>query len=550
MKAWKTMMILLIWVMTCTSISIPALAETAQADLSSLYKDRDVDSSWTNEDAAVIDLSTLRDSVLTITKKGDYVLSGTWNGQVVIEAPEDDKVRLILNGVTITCPEGPAIYEKQSDKLIITLAEGTQNTLTDGAAITDGEDSIGAALYAEDDLSINGSGVLVAHGTSKHGIQSKADLIIAGGQIFVDAVTDAIRGRNSVLVLNGMISIVSQGDGIVSTREDKEGKGWIIIAGGMLTIQTGSGAGEQTTLSMQGNRGSWGRNIPVSPTSTLSQKAVKAATDLTVLDGTLTFDCADDGLHAVNVTVSGGTFLIRSGDDGMHADNEMIVNDGIIDIAQCYEGIEGKNVTINGGDIRIVASDDGVNAAGGNDASGFGGRGGDRFSGGDSGNMLVINGGALSVTAGNDGLDSNGSIQMNGGNIGIWTATTQGDGAIDFNASGTITGGTLIIVSTNGVMRDTASMTGQAAMTISVSTQTAGTEIKLLDSNGNILGSFTPESAYDTIVVSSDCLQEGAFCTILCGDMQVYSGAMSNNLSSSGTSNGFGGGTKNNRRGW
>lgn len=539
MKGKMMLALLLILVMMTGTLPFNALAEGENMEIASLYKTRDIDASWSADEAEIIDLSALKDSVLTITQKGDYVLSGVFTGQVVVDAPEEDKVRLILNGVRITSPQGPAIYEKQADKLIITLAEGTTNTLTDGAAITDGDDTIGAALYAEDDLSINGSGALVAHGTAKHGIQSKADLIIAGGSMAVDAVSDGVRGRNSVLLLDGSLSIISQGDGIVSTRDDEEGKGWVIIAGGDLLVQTGDGAGTQTISSNSGSRGGRGKTTVVSSADSTSRKAVKAATDLTVAGGSLTLDCADDGLHAVNVTVSGGNLSIRSGDDGLHADKEMTVNGGVIDIAQCYEGIEGMNVTISGGDIRIVASDDGINAAGGNDSSGFGGRGGDRFSGTGSGSLLTVSGGHVCVTAGGDGLDANGSISITGGTTGIFAATTQGDGAIDFNASGTITGGTLIIASTGGVMRNTASLTGQAGMSLSVGSQAAGTEITLLDGSGRVLGAFAPESSYDTVVISSDQLQAGAACTVLCGGSRLYSGAMENNLSASGSS-GFG----------
>ena len=39
----------------------------------------------------------------------------------------EDKMRLILNGVSITSHQAPAIYENQADKLIVTLAEGTEN---------------------------------------------------------------------------------------------------------------------------------------------------------------------------------------------------------------------------------------------------------------------------------------------------------------------------------------------------------------------------------------------------------------------------------------
>ena len=169
----------MIAILTClcliaSTFSLTAAAE-GNADLTSLYKVKDTDDTWNNAEAEVIDLTALDSTEFVITKKGDYVLSGVWGGQVIIQTGLEDKVRLILNGVRITSPEGPAIYEKQGDKLIVTLAEGTENILTDGAAITDGDDTIAAALYAENDLSINGNGSLVVHGTEKHGIQSKAD---------------------------------------------------------------------------------------------------------------------------------------------------------------------------------------------------------------------------------------------------------------------------------------------------------------------------------------------------------------------------------------
>ena len=543
--------LLLILMMMTWTLSMPALAEGEEPDISSLYKSRDTDDAWSAAEAECIDLSSLEGSVLTITQQGDYVLSGAFAGQVVIEAPEEDKVRLILSGARITSPQGPAIYEKQADKLIITLAEGTDNALTDGEALTDGDDTIGAALYAEDDLSINGSGTLTAHGTVKHGIQSKADLIIAGGGITVDAVSDGVRGRNSVLILGGSLNIAAQGDGVVSTREDEEGKGWVVIAGGEIVIRTGDGAGTPAAVSSPGGRGGWEKSEPAPSESSTSRKAVKAASDLTVLGGSLTLDCADDGLHAVNVTVAGGSLSIRSGDDGLHADEDMTIRDGVIDIAQCYEGIEGMNVTIDGGDIRIVASDDGINAAGGNDNSGLGGRGGDRFSGGDSGSRMTISGGSLRVTAGGDGLDCNGSLSITGGNIGVFAVTTQGDGAIDFNTTGTITGGTLIIASTGGVMRNTASLTGQTVMSLSVGSQAAGTEITLLDGSGHVLGSFVPESSYDTVSVSSDQLPSGAACAVRCGGEELFSGAMENSPGTgAGTGEGgFGAGGKGGKRG-
>ena len=554
-KVRKTLSLFLALMMLYAAPFLPAAAAET-VDVTTLYKARDAEAAWSEEEARSIDLNTVENKTVRITEEGDYVLSGTLNGQVLIEAPEDAKVRLILNGVSIVSPEGPAIYEQQADKLIITLAEGTENSLTDGSPVTDEDDTIGAALYAEDDLSINGQGTLTVNGTQKHGIQSKADLIIAGGAITVTAVTDGVRGRNSVLVLDGTLGITCGGDGITATRTDAEGKGWIVLAGGTIRIQTGDGAGEvQASSKGRGGFGGWGGrddwgDFSGSADSAVSQKAVKAATSLTVLGGSYTLDCADDGLHAESVTVEGGAFSIRSGDDAMHADQALTVSAGTIDITQSYEGLEAQNVTIAGGIIRIVSSDDGINASGGADGSGFGGRGrkGNDSASGSAG-MLSISGGRIEGTAGGDGLDSNGSIQISGGVIGVWAATTTGEGAIDFNGSGTVSGGTLIVASTGGVMQDTAGLSGQTIMAFSAS-GSAGETIVLRDQDGTELGSFTPGQAFDTMMISSAQMAEGDLCTVTAGDKTLYSGQVTNSLSGAEGGNGFGNGRNNRRKGW
>ncbi len=522
--------------------ALPAVAEES-IDLMSLYKIRDTDAAWSAANAIAVDLNSVTGNNVTLTAAGDYVLSGSYSGQVVVEAPEDAKVRLILNGVSIVSPEGPAIYEKQANKLIVTLAENTRNTLTDGPAVADGDDTIGAALYAEDDLSVNGSGALTVTGTAKHGIQSKADLILAGGDITVTAVTDGIRGRNSVLLLDGRISVTAGGDGLAATRTDKESKGWVVLAGGALSVTTGSGAGTPRASAnsrggMRGGCGGWnGTAGTASADSGVSQKAVKAATDLTVLGGNYTFDCADDGLHGVNVTVNGGSFTIRTGDDGMHADSELTVNGGVIRIDQCYEGLEGANVTVNGGEVRVIASDDGINASGGGDSSGFGGRGGDRF-GGSSG-MLTIAGGQVEVTAGGDGLDSNGSLTISGGVVGVCCATTQGEGAIDFNGSGTFTGGTILLASNGGYM--TSGMSGVTLIAIPMAgSGAAGDEITLATAEGTV--SFTPQSGFTSLAVAGNGTAQGQSVTVTVGGRQAFSGAVTADMAVSGNMSGFGGG--------
>lgn len=308
MKARKLISILVI--LTMLLCGGTAAGETGSLDVTTLYKTRDTDDNWSAVDAESVDLNTLTEPEWIISAKGNYVLSGSYNGRILINIPEEDKVRLILKGVNITSAEGPAIYEKQADKLIITLAADTENTLTDGTPLKDDDDTVGAALYAEDDLSINGTGILTVNGTQKHGIQSKADLIIANGSITVNAVKDGIRGRNSILILDGTLDITAGGDGITATRKDSDGKGWIVLAGGQVTVKTGNGAAN-----------------PGKDKET-SRKGIKAAADLTVLGGEYRLDCEEDGLRGANITIYDGQFDIRAGDDGMHTDGCLVINSG------------------------------------------------------------------------------------------------------------------------------------------------------------------------------------------------------------------------------
>ena len=547
-RLWKKTLALILALTLMTLSGVTGTLADAGLDVTELYKKKDADGDWDTAGAVTITLGSGGAAVsdpsaaqadgdtLRITAAGDYVISGEWTGSIVIEAGTGDTVRLMLNGLTVTAAQGPAIYEKTADKLVVTLAEGSVNSLTAGTPVTDGDDTVGAALYAEDDLSINGAGALTAVSAEGHGIQSKADLIIAGGTLSVTAEKDGIRGRNSVLILDGAISVTAQGDGVTSTRSDKEGKGWIVIAGGELRVVTGSGAGETAAVSrnggMRGGWGSWGAQTASGASDGVSRKGVKAETDLTILGGTLILDTEDDGLHADSILVSGGGLSIASGDDAAHADTSLTVSGGSVLVSQCFEGLEAGSVTISGGEVHITASDDGINTAGGSDASdtGWG-----SFAGreGDDGSMLTISGGTVWVSAGCDAIDSNGSFSMTGGTVFLYAATTAGDGAVDFNGQGSLTGGTLVITSTGGVMQDAAAMSGLPKMSVSAGGR-AGSAITVLDGSGRTLASFTAASAYDTILIASDGLNTGDQVTIQADGSNLYSGEMTGSVSTGG----------------
>ena len=98
---------------------------------------------------------------VTISKAGSYTLSGDLQGCVVVDVGKNDKVDLILQNLTVTAADGPALWVRQADKVTITLAEGTASTLTDGSVYTDQTDEEpNAALFCDADLTIQGTGAL------------------------------------------------------------------------------------------------------------------------------------------------------------------------------------------------------------------------------------------------------------------------------------------------------------------------------------------------------------------------------------------------------
>ena len=331
-------------------LSLPFSAGAEVPDVSTLYKAKDTDASWEASDVKEIDLSAVNGD-LVLSEAGTYLLSGTLKGQIRIAVKETEKVRLILSGVTVTSMSGPAIYEKTADKLTVTLAEGSVNTLTDASAVQEDGDTVAAALYANDDLTLNGSGELHANGTVKHGIQSKADLIVASGLLKIRAAGDGLRGRNSVLILGGELDIVSQGDGITSTRDGKDGKGWVLLQDGTVSIVSGAGAGDPTDPDSPIGLGI--RKKKASSADSASRKGIKAARELYILGGSLTLDCEDDALHASDITVSGGTSVLSSGDDALHADGALTVTGGSIRVLICLEGLDGLRIHIGGGEISV-----------------------------------------------------------------------------------------------------------------------------------------------------------------------------------------------------
>lgn len=251
-----------------------------------------------------------------------------------------------------------------------------------------------------------------------------------------------------------------------------------------------------------------------------------------ILNGSFSIDSADDSIHSnVSIAVQGGDFEISSGDDAFHADESLTVADGTIYIAECYEGLEALDVAVQGGEITLTASDDGLNAAGGTDSSGTAGGRDGMFGGGDMGRggmgeggmassngSITISGGTLYINASGDGIDANGSLTISGGYT-VVTGPTQGDTAtLDYDTTAVITGGTFIGTGASG-MAQTFSDSEQGVIAVSVGEQSAGTEIRLEDADGNEVITCTPELSFAVVILSSPEIESGENYTITVGEV-------------------------------
>ena len=460
----------------------------SSVETSGVFSDRDLAGTYDESEAIAIQLNggsascdsgavTIDGGTITITAEGVYLLSGTLtDGQIIVNAGDTDKVQLVLNGVDITCGTSAAIYALEADKVFVTLAEGAENTLTNGGTyVAIDDNNIDAVIFAKTDLTLNGSGSLTINAQAGHGVVSKDDLVITGGSYAITAASHGLSGKDCVAIAGGTFTITSGKDGIHAENSDDLTLGTLYIADGSFTIVSqgdaisaqgalqidggtfdlytgeGSASVEMTTSDqfgqMGGQRGNWADQTTTSDTQTeedsVSQKGIKGESAYAINGGTFTIDSADDCLHAGGeMVIAAGTFTLSSGDDAIHCDDALTIQSGTFTIPYCYEGIEGLSITIEDGVFDITSHDDGLNAAGGTDSSGFGGFGGrqqDTFAS-SSDSFILINGGTFTIVSTGDCVDSNGSLTINGGTLDL-TCNGSGNTALDCDGTYTNNGG-------------------------------------------------------------------------------------------------------------
>lgn len=488
------------------------------------------------------------DGILRITSGGTYTLSGNKKDTMILVDVGDSDVQLILDGITVQNSEGPALYIQSADKVTITLSAGTVNTFSDGAsyAITDGGSALDAAIFSRADLTINGTGTLTVNGNYKHGIVSKDDLIISSGTLQITANNVGLNGKDCVKINSGNITIQAGSDGIRSDNDEDTTRGYIYLYGGTIRITAANdGIQAETILKIEDVnltvKAGGGSGTSMS-SSDESYKGLKAGSDILISGGSFDINSKDD----CTVTLSGGSYTLSSGDDGVHADTDVAVSGDAttLTITKSYEGIEGSTVVISGGKISVTASDDGINAAGGNDSSAMGGRPGfGSFT--SSTGKIVISGGTVNIQASGDGIDANGSVEISGGIITVSGPNSGDTSILDFDTTGTISGGIFIGTGASSMAQNFSTSSTQGVIMTRVSTQAAGTTVTLKDASGNVILSHEALLPFSCVIFSCPEIKQGESYTLTAGNATTQITMSSTVYGSSGgmggNTGGFGG---------
>lgn len=347
------------------------------------FTDRDLEQTADLSEAVYYSVSSGQD--ITITSAGVYVLSGeASNVTVYVEAGKDDKVQLVLDGVSVTNESFPVIYVKSADKVFVTTSSDSTLSVT-GTFVSDGNTNTDGVIFSKSDLTLNGAATLTVSSTD-NGIVGKDDLKITGGTYVINAASKAIEANDSIRIADGVLYLTAGTDGLHAENDEDASKGYIYIGGGSLTITAGDDAIHATTVVQTD-----GGTIAIAAAEGIE------ATYIQFNAGTISIQASDDGVNAAykssaytpTVEINGGeiTVSMGSGDtDGIDSNGNIIVNGGTVSVTGNstfdYDGTaqyNGGTILVNGQQVSSIPNQmmgGRGGFGGGNGGFGGGGRGG------------------------------------------------------------------------------------------------------------------------------------------------------------------------------
>lgn len=393
-------------------------------------------------------------SVYTITKAGEYTVAGLLSeGQLIVDAGDEDEITIVLNGTSITCSSGSPIYVKNASEVKIKSEENSFNEVIDNRAeaTEDSSDVAGnAAIYATCDLKLVGKGALVVTANYNNGIQSKDDLSFKNVIVKVTAVNNAVKGNDAVDIESGnIIAISAKGDGIKTSNSSISNKGnqkgIVTITGGNIDIYAacdGIDASYGADISGDGNLNiytdtysEYSEEVTSSGSSSGTSSGRDSSANKSASANTVSYVAASDTIANAPGGFGGGNM---GGMDGQNGGNKAggdrlgmpgDFNESGNSSGQSYstKGIKAESeINISGFTINISSTDDGIHA---NSDSGV------LETGEDGKGTIVINGGSITISSGDDGMHADKQLDVNDGYINVVTSY-EGLEAITINLNG------------------------------------------------------------------------------------------------------------------
>ena len=450
------------------------------------YSAKDV--TWDSSSEVTINLSnptaidgvTVSDGVITITKAGNYKLTGTYEGQIKVEAADSDMVRLVLKNATITNSTGAAINVVEADEVVIYTASGTTNTVSDGSSYADtASGSPDAAIYSKSDLTLAGEGTLKVEGKYEEGIHTSDGLVIASGTLEVNAANTGIKGKDYVDILDGTVTVTASQDGIKATNNTDGNRGWVRLSGGTVNISA-------------------------------DDDGFKAERVLEISGGTLNINQANEGIEGQYINILDGTVNVTSSDDGINA-SYSTTSTSTESASTSTTQTAQRNQAAQGNTGQGNAAQGGQPPAGGGAG---GGMGGGIFEVVDA--TINISGGTVTVNAKGDGIDSNGTATLSGGTVIVYGPFTGGNTSLDTNGDLLLNGATVTAANSGDMFEAPSTNSTSGYLKISnVSNLSAGTTAQVTDSSGNVVANYkVTNSSTALIVVSSSKITKGESYTV------------------------------------
>lgn len=403
-----------------------------------------------------------------ITEDSEYSLSGEFYGNIVIDAGDDYKFGLELNGFTITSYKQCPIAATSGDKLTVSAKKGSENFVYDYRDEATSDDEISSAVYAACDLNVQGKGELTVISAHNNGVHTKDDLKIKNLTLTVVCSDNALKGNDSVTIESGVITLTANaGDGIETKNSDVSSKGnqrgIVTVSGGTVTIyaaRDGIDAAYDVVI-----KGDAIVNIYTDDYAKNGGASTQSADSLTFLNAQGVIEQSFDGQGSKNgngfggfpngganngqggqggfpnggqggqgsegntnkpdysakgiksandIAVSGGTVTVKATDDAIHANSGEELENG--------ETSTG-NVTVSGGSLTLLSGDDAIHADG----------------------SVLVSGGTITVTACYEGLEGE-SVEVAGGSVSVVSSDDGINGTGVSGASIKISGGELFVL--------------------------------------------------------------------------------------------------------